>query len=79
MDEEEKQQEKNVADVLKEMQATHEAEIASKDAEIERLKTEHAKELRDVLLGRNEAFNKERDERDVVKQLAKKIKKNLGI
>lgn len=79
MEEEEKQKEENVADVLKEMQATHEAEIASKNAEIERLKAEHAKELRDVLLGRNEAFNKERDERDVVKQLAQKIKKNLGI
>lgn len=84
MDEEKEQEqqqenEQSVEDVIRNMKAEHDEEIAKKDKEIADLKTAHAKAIRDILTGRDENYNKEKTESDAVKEMAKKIRKNLGV
>lgn len=81
MDENEKteeREEKTPADIMREMREEFDERIKKKDEELEALKTQHAKELRDLLTGRDTRAEKAKEGRDVVKTLAKQIKKNLG-
>ena len=77
--EQEQEQEQSVAEVLRNMRDEYEEKLKKKDAEIEDLKTTHAREVRDILTGRDANANKQIELNDRVKAVAEKIKKNLGI
>jgi hypothetical protein len=77
--EQEQEQEQSVAEVLQSMRDEYEERLRAKDAELESLKTKHAREVRDILTGRDANANKQIELNDRVKTVAEKIKKNLGI
>lgn len=77
--EQKQEQEQSVAEVMRAMRDEYEAKLAKKDEEYEALKTKHAKEVRDILTGRDDNANKQMALNDRVKAVAEKIKKNLGV
>ena len=69
----------DVAQVMQSLKDEYEARLAKKDEEITTLKNKHATEIRDIMLGRSVKAKEEKNFDDVVKETAKKIRKNLGL
>lgn len=70
--------EKSVTEVLREMQAKHDAEIAALRAELDAEKTSHAKDVRDILLGAKKRQESEEERADKYAKAAARIAKRLG-
>ena len=78
-EQEQGEQQKTPADIMREMKQEYESKLAQKDAEMAALRTKHAEEVRDILTGRDVDANKQKDFNAEVKEMAVKIRKNLGI
>lgn len=70
--------EKSVTEVLREMQAKHDAEVAALRAELDAEKTSHAKDVRDILLGAKQRQQDEQERADKYAKAAARIAKRLG-
>ena len=70
--------EKSVTEVLQEMQAKHDAEVAALRAELDAEKTAHAKDVRDILLGAKKRQESEEERADKYAKAAARIAKRLG-
>lgn len=79
MDEEQQEKEQTPAEVMQGMRDEYEKKLAEKDKEIANLKTQHAREVRDILTGKNPDANKRKNTQDRIKEAAQKIRKNLGV
>lgn len=77
-EEEKKDEQKTTAEVMAEMAAEYEEKISALKAEIEQMKVDHAKELKDILTGSADRKKAEEDEHDVIEEAAATIAKNLG-
>lgn len=69
---------KSVTEVLQEMQAKHDAEVAALRAELDAEKTAHAKDVRDMLLGAKKRQESEEERADKYAKAAARIAKRLG-
>ena len=81
MDETEKktdEEQKTTAEVMAEMAAEYDAKIAELSAQIEQMKVDHAKELKDILTGSADRKKAEEDEKNAIEEAAAMIAKNLG-
>ena len=74
----EEQKQKTTAEVMAEMAAEYDAKIAELSAQIERMKVDHAKELKDILTGSADRKKAEEDEKNAIEEAAAMIAKNLG-
>lgn len=74
----EEQKQKTTAEVMAEMAAEYDAKIAELSAQIEQMKVDHAKELKDILTGSADRKKAEQDEQDAIEEAAAMIAKNLG-
>ena len=77
-DEEKKDEQKTTAEVMAEMAAEYDAKIAELSAQIEQMKVDHAKELKDILTGSADRKKAEEDEKNAIEEAAAMIAKNLG-
>ena len=79
-DEEEKKkdEQKTTAEVMAEMAEEYEGKISALKAEIEQMKVDHAKELKDILTGSADRKKAEEDEKNAIEEAAAMIAKNLG-
>lgn len=75
---EEEQKQKTTAEVMAEMAAEYDAKIAELSAQIEQMKVDHAKELKDILTGSADRKKAEEDEKNAIEEAAAMIAKNLG-
>lgn len=74
----EEQKQKTTAEVMAEMAAEYDAKIAELSAQIEQMKVDHAKELKDILTGSADRKKAEEDEKNAIEEAAATIAKNLG-
>ena len=74
----EEQKQKTTAEVMAEMAAEYDAKIAELSAQIEQMKVDHAKELKDILTGSADRKKAEEDEKNAIEEAAAMIAKNLG-
>ena len=74
----EEQKQKTTAEVMSEMAAEYDAKIAELSAQIEQMKVDHAKELKDILTGSADRKKAEEDEKNAIEEAAATIAKNLG-
>lgn len=77
-EEEKKDEQKTTAEVMAEMAAEYDAKIAELSAQIEKMKVDHAKELKDILTGSADRKKAEEDEKNAIEEAAAMIAKNLG-
>lgn len=77
-EEEKKDEQKTTAEVMAEMAAEYDAKIAELSAQIEQMKVDHAKELKDILTGSADRKKAEEDEKNAIEEAAAMIAKNLG-
>ena len=63
---------------MAEMAAEYDAKIAELSAQIEQMKVDHAKELKDILTGSADRKKAEEDEKNAIEEAAATIAKNLG-
>lgn len=75
---EEEQKQKTTAEVMAEMAAEYDAKIAELSAQIEQMKVDHAKELKDILTGSADRKKAAEDEKNAIEEAAAMIAKNLG-
>lgn len=71
-------EQKTTAEVMAEMAAEYDAKIAELSAQIEQMKVDHAKELKDILTGSADRKKAEEDEKNAIEEAAAMIAKNLG-
>lgn len=69
---------KSTAEVMAEMAAAYEEKISALKAEIEQMKVDHAKDIKELLTGAEDRKKAEQDEQDVIEEAAATIAKNLG-
>lgn len=74
----EEKKQKTTAEVMAEMAAEYDAKIAELNAQIEQMKVDHAKELKDILTGSADRKKAEEDEKNAIEEAAAMIAKNLG-
>ena len=74
----EEQKQKTTAEVMAEMAAEYDAKIAELSAQIEQMKVDHAKELKNILTGSADRKKAEEDEKNAIEEAAAMIAKNLG-
>ena len=74
----EEQKQKTTAEVMAEMAAEYDAKIAELSAQIEQMKVDHAKELKDILTGSADRKKAEEDEKNAIEEAAATIARNLG-
>ena len=74
----EEQKQKTTAEVMAEMAAEYDAKIAELSAQIEQMKVDHAKELKNILTGSADRKKAEEEEKNAIEEAAAMIAKNLG-
>ena len=72
------QKQKTTSEVMAEMAAEYDAKIAELSAQIEQMKVDHAKELKEILTGSANRKKAEEDEKNAIEEAAAMIAKNLG-
>lgn len=76
--EQQKPAEQTFREMLEETKAEYEQKLAAKDAEINKMRTEHAKEVRDILTGRDPRAQQAQSWDDRIQESYERIMKNLG-
>lgn len=70
-------EQKTVADVMKEMQDKYTAEINELNAKIQKMEVDHAKQLKDLMLGESQQ-NRAKTWNEKIAESAEKISKHFG-
>lgn len=70
-------EQKTVADVMKEMQDKYTAEIDQLNAKIKKMEVDHAKQLKDLMLGESQQ-NRAKTWNEKIAESAEKISKHFG-
>lgn len=70
-------EQKTVADVMKEMQDKYTAEIDKLNAKIQKMEVDHAKQLKDLMLGESQQ-NRAKTWNEKIAESAEKISKHFG-
>ena len=70
--------EKSPAEIMREMKKEFDAEIAKREAEITKLKAEHAQTIKDILTGKDKRGEREDLKRNHAANIAAKLTKYFG-
>lgn len=76
--EQQKPAEQTFREMLEETKTEYEQKLAAKDAEINKLRTDHAKEIRDILTGRDQRAPQAQSWDARINESYERIIKNLG-